>query len=94
MLMGTRIMGIATGADVDGHRELAGAIYPFFKLAQAAVLAQARQVLAGSAEFNSTSTTDAICSRWPSPAPGWTSGSRSHRCRRYRMRRPAIPRSW
>lgn len=49
MLMGARIMEIATGAGIDGHLELSGAIYPFSKLAEAAVLAQARQVLAGSA---------------------------------------------
>ncbi|NLZ42436.1 MAG: DUF2384 domain-containing protein [Comamonadaceae bacterium] len=51
MLMGTRIMEVATGAGVDGHLELSGAIYPFSKLAEATVLAQARQVLAGSAEL-------------------------------------------
>lgn len=52
MLMGARIMEVATGAGIDGHRELSGAIYPFSKLAEAAVLAQARQVLAGSAGLN------------------------------------------
>ncbi|MBK9362183.1 MAG: hypothetical protein IPM99_14135 [Rubrivivax sp.] len=31
--------GVATGAGIDGHRELSGAIYPFSKLAEAAVLA-------------------------------------------------------
>ena len=50
MLIGARIMEVATGAGTDGHRrELSGAIYPFSKLAEATVLAQARQVLAGSA---------------------------------------------
>ena len=52
MLMGARIMEVATGAGIDGHRELSGAIYPFSKLAEAAVLAQARQVMAGSAGLN------------------------------------------
>ena len=52
MLMGARIMQVATGAGIDGHRELSGAIYRFSKLAEAAVLAQARQVLAGSAGLN------------------------------------------
>ena len=52
MLMGARIMEVATGAGIFGHRELSGAIYPFSKLAEAAVLAQARQVLAGSAGLN------------------------------------------
>ena len=49
MLMGARIMEVAAGAGMAGHLELSGAIYPFSKLAEAAVLAQARQVLAGSA---------------------------------------------
>jgi hypothetical protein len=49
MLMGARIMEVAAGAGVERHRELSGAIYPFSKLAESAVLAQARQVLAGSA---------------------------------------------
>jgi hypothetical protein len=49
MLMGARIMEVAGGAGIDGHRELSGAIYPFSKLAESAMLAQARQVLAGSA---------------------------------------------
>jgi hypothetical protein len=52
MLMGARIMEVATGAGIDGHRELSGAIYPFSKLAEAAVLAQARQVLAASVGLN------------------------------------------
>jgi hypothetical protein len=52
MLMGARIMEVAAGAGIDGHRELSGAIYPFSKLAEAAVLAEARQVLAGSAGLN------------------------------------------
>jgi hypothetical protein len=52
MLMGACIMEVATGAGIDGHLELSGAIYPFSKLAEAAVLAQARQVLAGSAGLN------------------------------------------
>jgi len=52
MLMGARIMEITTGAGTDGHCELSGAIYPFSKLAEAAVLAQARQVLASSAGLN------------------------------------------
>ena len=52
MLMGARIMEVATDAGVERHRELSGAIYPFSKLAEAAVLAQARQVLAGSAGLN------------------------------------------
>lgn len=52
MLMGARIMEVTTGAGSDGHRELSGAIYPFSKLAEAAVLAQTRQVLAGSAGLN------------------------------------------
>ena len=52
MLMGARIMEVAAGAGIDGHHELSGAIYPFSKLAEAAVLAQARHVLAGSAESN------------------------------------------
>jgi hypothetical protein len=51
MLMGARIMEVATGAGIDGHRELSGAIYPFSKLAEAAVLTQARQAMAGSAEL-------------------------------------------
>lgn len=51
MLIGARIMEVATGAGVDGHHELSGAIYPFSKLAEAAVLAQARQAMAGSAEL-------------------------------------------
>jgi hypothetical protein len=51
MLMGARIMQVAAGAGVGGHRELSGAIYPFSKLAEAAVLAQARQAVAGSAGF-------------------------------------------
>jgi hypothetical protein len=49
MLMGARIMEVAAGAGIAGHRELSGAIYPFSKLAEATVLAQARQVLAGAA---------------------------------------------
>ncbi|MBS0304079.1 MAG: zinc chelation protein SecC [Proteobacteria bacterium] len=49
MLMGARVMEVAAGAGSDGHRELSGAIYPFSKLAEATVLAQARQVGAGSA---------------------------------------------
>ncbi|MBP6815730.1 MAG: DUF2384 domain-containing protein [Burkholderiaceae bacterium] len=52
MLMGARIMEVATGAGIDGHRELSGAIYPFSKLAEAAVLAQARPVLAASVGLN------------------------------------------
>jgi hypothetical protein len=52
MLMGARIMEVAAGAGIDGHRELSGAIYPFSKLAESAVLAEARQVLAGSAGLN------------------------------------------
>lgn len=52
MLMGARIMEVATGAGIDGHRELSGALYPYSKLAEAAVLARARQVLDGSAELN------------------------------------------
>jgi hypothetical protein len=51
MLMGARIMELAAGAGIDGHHELSGAIYPFSKLAEAAVLAQARQAMAGSAEL-------------------------------------------
>ncbi|MCC6813693.1 MAG: DUF2384 domain-containing protein [Rubrivivax sp.] len=51
MLLGARIMEIAAGAGIAGHLELSGAIYPFSKLAEAAVLAQARQVLAGSADL-------------------------------------------
>lgn len=51
MLMGARIMEVATGVGIDGHHELSGAIYPFSKLAEAAVLAQARQAIAGSAEL-------------------------------------------
>jgi hypothetical protein len=51
MLMGARIMEVAAGAGIDAHLELSGAIYPFSKLAEAAVLAQARQVLAGAAEL-------------------------------------------
>lgn len=51
MLMGARIMEVAAGAGIPGHLELSGAIYPFAKLAEAAVLAQARQVLVGSAEL-------------------------------------------
>jgi hypothetical protein len=51
MLMGARIMEVATGVGIDGHHELSGAIYPFSKLAEAAVLAQARQAMAGSAEL-------------------------------------------
>jgi len=51
MLMGARIMEVATGVGVDAHHELSGAIYPFSKLAEAAVLAQARQAIAGSAEL-------------------------------------------
>ena len=49
-LLGARIMEVATGVGIDGHHELSGAIYPFSKLAEAAVLAQARQAMAGSAE--------------------------------------------
>jgi hypothetical protein len=51
MLMGARIMEVAGGANVDGHYELSGAIYPFSKLVEAAVLARARQAIAGSAEL-------------------------------------------
>jgi hypothetical protein len=51
MLMGARIMEVATGIGIDGHHELSGAIYPFSKLGEAAVLAQARQAMAGSAEL-------------------------------------------
>jgi hypothetical protein len=51
MLMGARIMEVATGVGIDGHHELSGAIYPFSKLAEAAVLAQAGQTIAGSAEL-------------------------------------------
>ncbi len=51
MLMGARIMEVAAGAGMAGHLELSGAIYPFSKLAESAVLAQARQALAGSAEL-------------------------------------------
>lgn len=51
MLMGARIMEVATGVGIDGHHELSGAIYPFSKLAEAAVLAQALQAMAGSAEL-------------------------------------------
>lgn len=52
MLMGARIMEVAAGPGIAGHFELSGAIYPFAKLAEAAVLAQARQVLTGSAGLN------------------------------------------
>lgn len=52
MLMGARIMEVAAGAGIAGHLELSGAIYPFSKLAEEAVLAQARQVLAASAGLN------------------------------------------
>ena len=51
MLMGARIMDAAAGAGIDGHHELSGAIYPFSKLGEAAVLAQASQAMAGSAEL-------------------------------------------
>lgn len=51
MLMGARIMELAAGGGSDSHRELSGAIYPFSKLAEAAVMARARQVLDGSAEL-------------------------------------------
>lgn len=51
MLMGARIMEVAAGAGMAGHLELSGAIYPFSKLAEAAVLARARQALAGAAEL-------------------------------------------
>lgn len=79
MLMGARIMEVAAGAGVDGHHELSGAIYPFSKLAEAAVLAQARQVLAGSAGFNlhidnqrdllELSIARAWLDQWFAPAP-------------------------
>lgn len=52
MLMGARIMEVAAGAGTAGHLELSGAIYPFSKLAEATVLAQARQALASSAGLN------------------------------------------
>jgi hypothetical protein len=45
-------MEVAAGAGIAGHRELSGAIYPFSKLAESVVLAQARLVLAGSAGTN------------------------------------------
>jgi hypothetical protein len=51
MLMGARIMEVTTGAGTDGHRELSGAIYPFSKLGEAAVLTQARQATVSSAGF-------------------------------------------
>jgi hypothetical protein len=51
MLMGARIIEVAVGADIAGQPELSGAIYPFSKLAEAAVMAQARQVLADSSEL-------------------------------------------
>lgn len=49
MLMGARIMEVDASAGFAGHLELSGAIYPFSKLAESAVLAQARPVLSGSA---------------------------------------------
>ena len=52
MLMGARIMEVAAGPGIAGHFELSGVIDPFAELAEAAVLAQARQVLAGSARMN------------------------------------------
>jgi len=51
MLLGARIMEVVTGAGTDRHLELSGAIYPFSKLAEATVLAKARQTLAGAAEL-------------------------------------------
>jgi hypothetical protein len=79
MLMGARIMEVATGAGIDGHRELSGAIYPFSKLAEAAVLAQAWQVLAGSAglKLHSDNQRDRLeleiarawLEQWFAPAP-------------------------
>ncbi len=51
MLMGARIMEVTVGAGTDGHRELSGAIYPFSKLAEATVLTQTRQVMAGYSGF-------------------------------------------
>lgn len=51
MLMGARIMEVATGAGMAGHLELSGAIYPFSKLGEAAVLTLVQQVLAGSTEL-------------------------------------------
>ena len=51
MLMGARIMEVAAGAGSESHRELSGAIYPFARLREAAVLEQVRRVLAGAAEL-------------------------------------------
>ncbi|HRD95363.1 MAG TPA: hypothetical protein PLA97_03045 [Rubrivivax sp.] len=51
MLMGARIMAVAAGAGMAGHLELSGAIYPFSKLSESAVLARAHQVLAPSAQL-------------------------------------------
>lgn len=79
MLMGARIMEVAAGAGIVGHLELSGAIYPFSKLSEAAALAQARQVLAGSAELglHSDNQRDAFelaiarvwLDQWFAPAP-------------------------
>lgn len=81
MLMGARVMEVAAGPGIAGHFELSGASYPFAKLAEGAVLAQARQVLAGSGEMNlhSDNRRDllelAIASAWldqwfaPAPLP-------------------------
>lgn len=79
MLMGARIMEVAAGAGIDVHLELSGAIYPFSKLAEATVLARARQVLASSAGLNlhSDNQRDAFelaiarawLDQWFAPAP-------------------------
>jgi hypothetical protein len=79
MLMGARIMEVAAGAGIDGQLELSGAIYPFSKLAEATVLARARQVLASSAGLNlhSDNQRDAFelaiahawLDQWFAPAP-------------------------
>ena len=47
-----RITDVQAGAGIDGHLALSGVIDRFSKLAEAPVLAQARQVLAGSVELS------------------------------------------
>lgn len=79
MLMGARIVEVAAGAGVETHRELSGAIYPFSKMAESALLAQARQVLARSTGLGLHSDNQrdlfelaiarAWLDQWFSPAP-------------------------
>lgn len=79
MLMGARIMQVATGAGSEPHFELSGAIYPFARLREADVLEQVRQALASAAElaFHADEQRDLVeveiarawLDQWFEPAP-------------------------